>query len=47
MAGRIKAARDALGAHDADAAYRRGRALGVDAVAELMSSYSAWAGTTT
>jgi len=39
MAGRIASARDALRAQDADAAYARGRALGVEEVIELLLSY--------
>jgi tetratricopeptide (TPR) repeat protein len=39
MAGRIASARAALGAPDADAAYARGRALGVEDVVELLLSY--------
>ena len=41
MAGRIASARAALGSPDADAAYARGRALGVDEVVELLLSYRA------
>jgi hypothetical protein len=41
MAGRIASARTALGAPDADAAYARGGALGVEEVVELLLSYGA------
>jgi tetratricopeptide (TPR) repeat protein len=41
MAGRIASARAALGAEDADAAYARGRALGVEQVVDLLLSYGA------
>ncbi len=44
MAGRITSARAALGAHDADVAYARGRALGVEEVVELLLSYGARVG---
>ncbi len=39
MARRIASARDALGEQDADAAYARGRARGVEEVSELLLSY--------
>jgi hypothetical protein len=41
MAGRIASARAALGATDADAAYARGHALGVEEVVDLLLSYGA------
>ena len=41
MAPRIASARATLGAQAADAAYTRGRALGIDQVAELLLSYGA------
>jgi hypothetical protein len=41
MAGRIASARAALGAPNADAAYARGRALGVEEVLKLLLSYGA------
>lgn len=41
MAGRIAAARTALGSQAADSAYARGRALGVEEVVELLLSYGA------
>jgi tetratricopeptide (TPR) repeat protein len=41
MASRIASARAALRAQDADAAYARGRALGVEEVVELLLSYGA------
>ncbi len=44
MAGRIASARAALGAQDADAAFARGRALGVEEVIELLLSYGAAVG---
>lgn len=46
MAGRIAAARATLGAQEADAAYARGRALGVDEVVELLLSHGAPVGAT-
>jgi len=41
IAGRIASARAALGTHDADAAYARGRALGVEDVVKRLLSYGA------
>lgn len=46
MAGRIASARATLGAHAADAAYARGRALAVEEVADLLLSYGATAAVT-
>jgi predicted ATPase/tetratricopeptide (TPR) repeat protein len=44
MAGRLASARAALGAQDADAAYARGRALGIEEVLELLLSYGGQVG---
>jgi hypothetical protein len=41
MTGRIESARAALGAQDADAAYARGRTLGIEQVVQLLLSYGA------
>lgn len=41
LAGRLAAAREALGAQEADAAYAQGRALSVNAVVKLLLSYGA------